>query len=607
MAIQKLTINEEKLLELKKYGYTGYPSLDQPWNKQYIQEELTKEREKRTVFQEIYTNNNHYLQELAIEFFGTKISYDVLFNKIESTAKAFKEYGIKKGDFVTICAAGVPETVYSFYALSKIGAVANMMASYFDKNELVERIEDCESDVLIVMDKFYPEIKESIKKSRIKTIIILPTLNSSLMRFVSKNFKLEKHSKELYWNQFIKDGKHQTPQEAIAYEKNLPLAVVYSSGTTGAAKGILLSNDSFQNSIQAYPASGLDISRGQKFYQIIPPWFSTGLSSSIHLPLSYGCSIFMDPRFERKVFVNNIIKNKPNYTIAPTSMYEGFLEDKLVKNKDLSFFNYPFEGGEPLSKETANKIETVFREHGSDTKLRVAYGQCECGAAVTTQTQKMVHEEGSVGIPLPGITIAIFDDENKELPYYERGHILANTPCSMIGYYKNEEATNKYFFYDKNGTKWNRTGDIGYITENGELFIQGRADDYTVVNNKKIYNFDIEKIIAKQTGIKICDVLPFLDKDGNENLALHIILEENIQAKLDEENDEKIQFLHSLQQRIYEETDDIDMVPSYFKIRQSFPYAKSGKRDISKIKAETNDFYYLDKNEILKNIKQKVK
>ena len=566
--------------------------------------ELEKEIQKRTVFQEVYDNNIKFQKDLALEFFGSKINYSTFFKNIEMTAKAFKEYGIKKGDFVTICAAGIPETVYSFYALSKIGAVANMIAPHFEKKDLIARISDCESDTLIIMDEFYPELKEAIKGSRIKNIIILPTLNSSMLRFITKTYKIDSFSNELYWNQFIKDGRKQKETETISYEKDLPLTMVYSSGTTGASKGILLSNDSFQNSIQSYPASGVDISRGQKFYQIIPPWYSTGLSTSIHLPLSYGTSVFMDPRFERDIFVKNIIKAKPNYCVAPTSMYEGFLDEKLVGNKNLSFFNYPFEGGEPLSNEVASKIEKVFKEHGSNAQLRVAYGQCECGAAITTQTQKAENTRGSVGIPLPGVTIGIFDEQFNELKYYERGQILANTPCSMIGYYKNEEATKEYFHIDKNGIKWNCTGDIGYIDEKGNLFVQGRATDYSIIDNEKIYNFDIENILMELDEIKMCDVLEF-DNNGTKELAAHIIFTDKVQKEIEENPEYLEEKLFEIKQYIYERTNNEKMVPHRFKIRKSFPYAKSGKRDVSKIKEEKDGFILIEKG-IDKNMQLKL-
>lgn len=583
---------------------SGYPTIDKPWYVNYNKNELEKEIQKRTVFQEVYDNNIKFQNDLALEFFGSKINYSTFFKNIEMTAKAFKEYGIKKGDFVTICAAGIPETVYSFYALSKIGAVANMIAPHFEKKDLIARISDCESDTLIIMDEFYPELKEAIKGSRIKNIIILPTLNSSMLRFITKTYKIDSFSNELYWNQFIKDGRKQKETETISYEKDLPLTMVYSSGTTGASKGILLSNDSFQNSIQSYPASGVDISRGQKFYQIIPPWYSTGLSTSIHLPLSYGTSVFMDPRFERDIFVKNIIKAKPNYCVAPTSMYEGFLDEKLVGNKNLSFFNYPFEGGEPLSNEVASKIEKVFKEHGSNAQLRVAYGQCECGAAITTQTQKAENTRGSVGIPLPGVTIGIFDEQFNELKYYERGQILANTPCSMLGYYKNEEATKEYFHIDKNGIKWNCTGDIGYIDEKGNLFVQGRATDYSIIDNEKIYNFDIENILMELDEIKMCDVLEF-DNNGTKELAVHIIFTDKVQKEIEENPEYLEEKLFEIKQYIYERTNNEKMVPHRFKIRKSFPYAKSGKRDVSKIKEEKDGFILIEKG-IDKNMQLKL-
>lgn len=583
---------------------SGYPTIDKPWYVNYNENELEKEIQKKTVFQEVYDNNIKFQKDLALEFFGSKINYSTFFKNIEMTAKAFKEYGIKKGDFVTICAAGIPETVYSFYALSKIGAVANMIAPHFEKKDLIARISDCESDTLIIMDEFYPELKEAIKGSRIKNIIILPTLNSSMLRFITNTYKIDSFSNELYWNQFIKDGRKQQETETISYEKDLPLTMVYSSGTTGASKGILLSNDSFQNSIQSYPASGVDISRGQKFYQIIPPWYSTGLSTSIHLPLSYGTSVFMDPRFERDIFVKNIIKAKPNYCVAPTSMYEGFLDEKLVGNKNLSFFNYPFEGGEPLSNEVASKIERVFKEHGSNAQLRVAYGQCECGAAITTQTQKAENTRGSVGIPLPGVTIGIFDEQFNELKYYERGQILANTPCSMLGYYKNEEATKEYFHIDKNGIKWNCTGDIGYIDEKGNLFVQGRATDYSIIDNEKIYNFDIENILMELDEIKMCDVLEF-DNNGTKELAAHIIFTDKVQKEIEENPEYLEEKLFEIKQYIYERTNNEKMVPHRFKIRKSFPYAKSGKRDVSKIKEEKDGFILIEKG-IDKNMQLKL-
>ena len=165
----------------------------------------------------------------------------------------------------------------------------------------------------------------------------------------------------------------------------------------------------------------------------------------------------------------------------------------------------------------------------------------------------------------------------------------------MLGYYKNEKATKEYFHIDKNGTKWNCTGDIGYIDEKGNLFVQGRASDYSIINGKKIYNFDVENIIMEIDGIKICDVLEF-DDNGKKELAVHIIFNEELQKNIKVNKEYLEEQLHGIQQYIYEKTNAENMVPCRFKIRESFPYAKSGKRDVAKIKQEKDGFVIINKD-----------
>lgn len=565
---------------------SGYSYIDKPWEKYYAGQ-YEEPEVKKTVYQEVHDNNLDQPKQTALQFFKSYISFSKLDDKINAAAKSFEEYGIKKGSFVTIISAGIPETVYSFYGLSKLGAVANMMAYYFDEKGLIDRIGDCESDLLLVMDEFYPQIQEAINKSRIKNVIIIPTLNSSILGILKRGYKVQR-SNELCWNQFMKDGRMRQDSQIIPYEKDMPLAMVYSSGTTGASKGILLSNDSFQNSVYSYRKSGVEVGRGFKFYQIIPPWYSTGLSTSIHLPLASGSTVFMDPRFERDVFIKNVIKEKPTYTLGPTSMYEGFLDEHLVKGKDLSHLKYPFEGGEPLRKEVSDKIEAVFRKHGSSAKMLVGYGQCECGATITSESPLTNHVDGTVGIPLPGINLAIVDEEFRPLPYRERGQILADTPCGMLEYFHNPEATREYFHIDSHGTKWYCTGDIGYIDEDGKLFIEGRTSDYSIIGGKKVYNFDVENAIMKDENVKLCDVII-----NNDLLTAHIVFNQEFKQTLNSDSLEAE--LKRIQQLIYEELQDEEFVPFAFKIRDSFPYAKSGKRDVLSMKVETDGFMIIDK------------
>lgn len=598
MGISNFDVNQEKLRDiyLKKLllgeiqgPLTGKASIDRPWLKHYAELPDYKENDK-TVYQELIEKNENRKNRLALEYFGTKTTFCELFKKIDSAAKAYYANGVREGDFVTICAAGVPETVYSFYALSKIGAVSNMIAPHFDHEQLVKRIEDCNSDVLVVMDTFYDDIKGAIAKSRIKKTIVIPALNASLLGLITKKHKIDRENNEVYWNEFIKEGKVIENVPECKYNKEQPVAMVYSSGTTGAAKGILLTNDSFQNSVYAYDKMGFDFRSGLKLYQIVPPWFSTGLSTSIHLPLSKGVSVYMDPRFDRKHFVKNIVKAKTNYTIAPTSMYEGFLDKSLVKNKNLSHLTYPFEGGEPLSPEVRSAIETVFREHGSNAELKVGYGQCEGGAGITTEIHNYEHPKGTVGIPLSGVVIGIFDENRNELTYGQRGEVLASTPCRMKEYYKNKEATDEYFYIDENGRKWNCTGDIGYIDEDGYLYIEGRASDYSMVGDRKVYNFDVESVIKNVEGIANVDVLEKKDEVEENKMAVHIIPTSDFMASISNNPEILADKIFELQTLICDKFQDDSLVPTIFKVRESFPHAKSGKRDTVSMMHETEGF-----------------
>ena len=597
----------EKISSGQEFDFhSGYATIDKPWQRYFKMDKFYDIKNNMTIYQDIAKNNADYLDTLALMYFGAKISYRELFNKIDKTAKSLEEYGIKKGDFVTVCCAGIPEVIYTVYALAKIGAVANLMAPYFDHNQMATRINDCESTTLIVMDKFYPQIKDAISKSGIKKTIVVPTLNSSPLRIIPSKDKIKINYKdEMWWNEFIKDGRKRDVPKTFTYEKNYPLCMVYSSGTTGASKAILLSHDSFQNSVLSYNANSIVIHRGEKMYQIVPPWYSTGLNTSIHLPLHSGVIIFQDPRFEREIFVKNIIKQKVDFAIAPTSMYEGFLDKSLIKGKKLTGFANPFEGGEPLTAEVKTKIENNLKEMGCNTTIRTAYGQCECGAQSTSQSQMINHPEGSVGIPIPGVVIGIFDDDFNELKYNTRGNILVDTPCGMLGYYKNPEATNKYFHYDKYGRKWSCTGDIGYLDENGDLFIEGRKEDFTIVNGNKIYNFDVETAIRSEEDIVLCDCVGRPNENGTKDLGLHIIFNDSTNEKYSTDSNLLVERLKELQTIIFEKYDDINIVPSYFKIRRNFPYKPSGKRDIEALAKETEGFIYVDKKHLLE--KQLVK
>ena len=574
---------EEIIMQNKEL--TGYPSIDKPWKRFYEGIEQKKLFLDTTPYIGLIQNNKDYPDEIAIEYFGAKISFSELFKNIDSVAKALTEFGIKKGDFVTICSTTTPEVIYAFYAISKIGAVANVMSPFYTSDELLSRINECDSKLVIMVDKFMPKFKDAFSKEKDKKVVVLPLMNSSILRFVTKGYKANK-TNEVSWNDFVKSGKDGKETAVQPYEYHSPMAMVYSSGTTGASKGILLSVDSFQRLINAYGNSGFDTSRRQAVFQNIPPWHSTGLSLGINFPLSFGVKVCTDPRFDHDVFIKSVLKYKPEYILTNTSMYQGFTFDKSLKRlkgKSLSFLKYPVEGGEPLTEKDIENIETVFRTHGSNARLLNGYGECECGATVTTDITSKKFSNDASGIPLPNITtVGIFNDDYTELKYGERGNILVKTEIGMLEYYKNPKATKEFFYDAPNGDRWSKTGDIGYLNEDGSLVVLGRKSDISTINGIDIYNFDIERAILKSDKVKLCEIQTHPNDDNR--LVAHIVWENDVNELLKTQSNKTEDYLKELQAIARKNLSIADAVPESFCIWESFPSAPSGKRDISLIK-----------------------
>ena len=582
---------------------TGYATIDRPWDSFY--KDINKKNLflNTTPYQGLVENNKNFQNESAIEYFGADISFGELIKFSDDVAKSLVEYGVKKGDFVTVCSTTTPEVVYLFYAISKIGAVANVISPFYEPKELTDRINECESKIVIMVDKFLPKFKDALNKETNKEIIVLPMMNSSILKYITKKYKVDGKTNEIAWKTFMKDGAHRENPKMDPYEKSKPQAMVYSSGTTGASKGILLSVDSFQKLVNAYGNSGFDTSRNQSVYQNIPPWHSTGLSLGINFPLSYGVKVYTDPRFDHDVFVKNVLKYKPEYILTNTSMYQGFTFEKSLKRlegKSLDFLKYPVEGGEPLTEKDIANIEKVFHDHGSNARLLNGYGECECGATVTTDITSHKFSNSASGIPLPDITtVGIFDDNFNELKYGERGNVTVKTEIGMLEYFKNKEATDRFFYTDVNGETWSQTGDIGYISEDGSLVVLGRKNDYSIINGEKIYNFDIERAILKNNKVKLCEIQTHPEDDNK--LVAHIVWENDINALFKKNPELQNQYLSEIQDGVLKIMNSENAVPYSFCIRDSFPSAHSGKRDIKFIKNDIDNIIELPKEEIKNN------
>lgn len=579
----------------KNQNMTGYPSIDRPWLKYYSEEAVNATVPECTVYEYIYRHNKDHLKQTALEYFGTKISFKKLFNQVDLCAKALRANGVKQGSIVSICSSAMPEITYLVLACSKIGAMANFINPLFETGQKIDRINDTGSDTLFVMDRMFSYVKDVIAETCLKKIVVIPATNSlpAAIRALA-NLK-EKSDKDVEnalrsgeyvsWNGYVKSARSYRGSVEAPSENDMPLAMVYSSGTTGASKGIVLTNAGILSTVLQYEMTlPSDEKRGNRFLCNVPVWLATGIVVSMLTPLCLGAECILEPVFSPETFLGNIIQSKPNYALVATSLWI-YIANHLPKDFDLSFFKHPIAGGEQLLGSTETLLNEFLKSHKCNAELEKGWGMCELGATAVTTSCCGANRLGSVGIPMPLVVISAFDvDDGRELKYNERGEMRVRTPSRMKEYYNNPAATKEFFHTDAEGSVWARTGDIGYVDEDGFVFILGRASDHFISpDGRRQYLFDIENVILENESVDLCEVIATESEKLCRKVSLaHIILKKDFDGDVNT----LICDIDGLCRKKLSEC----AVPAGYKIREEFVVKASGKRDTLLLEKERDGF-----------------
>jgi len=584
---------------------TGKPSIDRPWLKFYPEGADNIQFPEMTAYQFLYERTKEEMGGIALEYYGAKISRAAFFRKIDETAKALTAFGVKSGDVVTVMLPNIPEAVYCLYALNKIGACANMLGPIYESKHIAESIDFTESKIIVILDQFYNTLDREIEKTKTEKIVIVSPFISlpAVLRMAAvlkeklkvKSPAIPRSDRCIGWKGFIKTGQKQKDVLQAPYQKDTPAVIVYSSGSTGANKGIVLANEALVNlTVQGEAQNGLNCQNLQlkKSCVIVPMFISTGLNLVLGFALNFKVTADLVPQYESGVFVKNVIKNHPDVVIATTGLFESFvdLDDNLDDNIDLSKLIFALTGGESLPIDLENRLNQFFERHNSKARMLQGWGMCEFGSVVTT-TEWDNPESKGVGKPMAKTIIGIFDlDTDEELGYNERGEIRVITPCRMLGYYKNPEATAAFFRKGKDGQIWGCSGDMGYMDEDGNVFVEGRANDYIPgKNGNKFWLFDIEKIILADEAVQFCAAVGF-SADDRHIPAAHLVLKQDCTEK----PEEVIRRVHeSCVKSLLSEA-----VPRRYKIRGRFNVLPSGKRDTRSLKDERDGFYEVEGDEV---------
>ena len=492
-----------------------------------------------TMFQMVERAARLTPDEYAVEFFGRKMKYSTFVKRIERCARAFVALGIKKGDAVTLCMPNLPQTLECFYAINRIGAVANMVHPLSAQNEITYYLNISESKAIVTVDMFFENVSKAIKNADhpVKAIVcrmqdeLPPPLDMAYVLKKGKEYlKYPNTENSILYKKFLKGAKTVKILPEIVYEKDATAAILYSGGTSGVPKGICLTNLNFNAcAMQSRVAIDIEYMRGLRVLSCMPMFHGFGLGINIHTVLINSACCMLMPSFDKNSYANALIKKKPNFIAGVPTIFEALLHLPQLEGKDLSYLKGMFCGGDSLSVELKRSIDTFLKEHNASIQVREGYGLTECVTA-SCLTPKDEYRENSIGLPYPDTYYQIVRPGTDDvLPFGEEGEIILRGPSLMTGYLKNPEETASTLRKLADGNIWLYTGDLGYMDEDGYVYFKQRIKRMIITNGYNVYPGPIENLIDGIDEVAYSCVIGVKDTHRMQRVRAYVVLHDGIE------------------------------------------------------------------------------
>lgn len=468
-----------------------------------------------SMFDKVLDIANRYPNNVAFDFMGRSTTYKKMVEEIENCAKALKTIGVREGDHVTIALPNCPQAIYMFYAVNLVGAVCNMIHPLSAEKEIEFYLNASHSVTAITLDQFYHKF-ENIRQNTGIVNIIIASVKDELSKPVRAGYmltegrkirKIPKDAPVIRWREFMAMSRHCFYNYKVERKSDDPAVILYSGGTTGTTKGIVLTNKNFNALGQQVIATNPMFRPGDKMLAAMPVFHGFGLGVCIHTMLSQGGRCILVPRFTAKSYARLIVKYRCNFIAGVPTLYEALLRLSTMDGADLSCLKGVFSGGDSLSIELKKKLDKFLYDHKATIQVREGYGTTETVTACCL-TPPTMFKEGSIGIPFPDTYIKIVEPgTDRELPYGEEGEILLAGPTVMREYMDNPEETAQTLRTHADGMTWVYTGDLGCMDDEGFVYFKGRAKRMIVTSGYNVYPGQIENILDAHEYVQMSCVI----------------------------------------------------------------------------------------------------
>lgn len=482
-----------------------------------------------------------YPNNIAFDFMGRSTTYQKFLTEVKKCARALKTIGIREDDKVTIAMPNCPQAIYMFYAVNAVGAVANMIHPLSAEKEIEFYLNESQSVTAITLDQFYGKF-EAIRQNTKLTNIIIASVKDELSKpikagyMLTEGLKIQKIPQDapiIRWNDFIKLEKCCFYNYQVKRSSEAPAVILYSGGTTGKTKGIVLTNGNFNALGEQVIAANPMFRVGDKMLAAMPLFHGFGLGVCIHTMLSQGGRCILVPRFTAKSYAKLITKYKCNFIAGVPTLYEALLRIKSMEKANLSSLKGVFSGGDSLSIELKKKFDAFLADHKCSIQVREGYGATETVTACCL-TPPHMFKQGSIGLPFPDTYIKIVKpDTDEELPYGEEGEILLAGPTVMKEYMNHPEETAQTLRKHDDGLTWVYTGDLGTMDEQGFIYFHGRAKRMIITSGYNVYPSQLENILDAHEYVQMSCVIGVPDSYKIQKVKAFVMLKAGV-PKTDE-------------------------------------------------------------------------
>ena len=491
-----------------------------------------------SMFEAVKKIADQYPDNVAFDFMGSPTTYRRLIQQVEQCAKALKTIGVREGDKVTIAMPNCPQAIFMFYAVNLVGGIANMIHPLSAEKEIEFYLNESESVTAITLDQFYDKF-ENVRQNTKVVNIIIASVKDELSKPIKAGYMLTEGRKikkipddapVIRWKDFMRLSRACFYNYAVPRKGDDPAVILYSGGTTGTTKGILLSNKNFNALGQQVIAANPMFRVGDKMLAAMPLFHGFGLGVCVHTMLSQGGRCILIPRFTAETYAKQITKYKCNFIAGVPTLYEALLRLHSMEKADLGSLKGVFSGGDSLSIELKKKFDKFLYDHNAKIQIREGFGTTECVTA-SCLTPPHMAKEGSIGLPFPDTYYKIVEPgTDKEVPYGTEGEILLAGPTVMKEYMKHPDETAQTLRRHADGLTWVYTGDLGTMDSEGFVYFRGRAKRMIVSSGYNVYPGQIENILDANEMVQMSCVIGIPDAYRMQKVKAFVKLAAGIPA-----------------------------------------------------------------------------